>query len=238
MRLLCFNKLNLIPAQRLRRCRCRSRALARRLEGWAATPIYFQVPALFGRIEILFLRIQHSRQRAQCAFELLDRRRRQRQPYRVRRMAGAGGERRRRRQRDVAPGRGGNEGLRTPVRAARSATDGRISELVWISKPARQARRDFLALLRIDPLQPRQFGRGAVAHQLLCGGECKSRRGPAAGAHRSHDVLAQPKRRDDEAERQSRRHLLGQAVEHHATIRRQRGQRRLRRRERRRRHPR
>jgi len=56
--------------------------------------------------------------------------------------------------------------------------------------------------------------------------ERKSRRRPAARAHRSHDVFAQAKRRNDKAERQPGRHFW-KAFEHHATIRRERGQRRL-----------
>ena len=81
--------------------------------------------ALFGRIEIFF-RGQHSRERAQRQIELLGAGGAERQADGVGGMAGAHGEGGRRGQRDVAPGRGGDECLRAPMLAATSARDGRI----------------------------------------------------------------------------------------------------------------
>ena len=74
---------------------------------------------LFRRIEIFFLRAQHSRQRTQAGVELIHRRRGQRQPHRVGCVPGRYREGRGRRQRDVAAGGGGDEGLRAPVRRQR-----------------------------------------------------------------------------------------------------------------------
>ena len=74
---------------------------------------------LFGRIEILLGGAQYSRQRPQCGLQLLQGRRPQRQPDRVRRVPGGNRESRRRRQRDVAPRGRRNEGLRAPMRRQR-----------------------------------------------------------------------------------------------------------------------
>jgi hypothetical protein len=128
---------------------------------------------LFRRIEILFLRIQNGRKRAQRRFELFDRRRGQGQPDRVRGVTGAGGECRRWRQRDIAPGCGGDECLRTPVRGQSEP------EVIGLAvgldlESGKAAGRNFLALLRIASLQLCKLGGGAVAHQLLRGREGKS----------------------------------------------------------------
>ena len=87
--------------------------------------------------------------------------------------------------------------------------------------------RHLLAPRRVDPLQPRKLGGGAVAHQPLPRREGVAGGGPSAGADGGHQALAQPRRRHDEAERKAGRDFLRQAVEHDATIGRQRRQRRL-----------
>jgi hypothetical protein len=61
----------------------------------------------------------------------------------------------------------------------------------------------------------------------LSGGKGKSGSRPSARANRGHDALAQARRRNDEAERKAGRHLLRQAVERDAAIRRERGHRRF-----------
>jgi len=69
-----------------RSSRTRPKALLRMAGGLTAATAIARL--LFRRIEILFLRAQHSRKRAQCGFELVDRRGSQRQPHAVRRMPG------------------------------------------------------------------------------------------------------------------------------------------------------
>ena len=85
--------------------------------------------------------------------ELFDAGRGQRQPYRIRRMAGAHRKGRRGRQRDVAAGRGGDESLRAPVRRQRQPqmVGFGIGLDLEAGKPLGC---HLLAPLRVDPLQP------------------------------------------------------------------------------------
>ena len=116
-------------------------------------------PSLFGRIRNPLP--SHSTGPASVRsgrLELLDRGRGQRQPDGVRRMPGADREGRRRRQRDVPPGGGGDEGLRAPVRRQRQPQ--MIGFAVGLDLEAGKVfGGDLLALLRVDPLQPRSVRR-------------------------------------------------------------------------------
>jgi hypothetical protein len=78
---------------------------------------------------------------------------------------------------------------------------------------------NFLALLRIDPLQPCKLGSRAVAHQLLRGCKCKSRRRPAARAPLPRRFRASEARNDAPTARAT----FWKGCEHHATIRREKG---------------
>ena len=123
-------------------------------------------PRSFGRIEIVLPGIQHRGQCAQADIELIHCRSRQRQPYGVRRMAGRDGEGRRGRQRNVAPGRGSDEGLRAPVRRQRQPQ--MIGFFVRLDFESRKTiGRQFLTRARIEALQSRKLGNDAVAHHPL-----------------------------------------------------------------------